>query len=32
MVAPFPDPNVRNLKNSKAQNEDAKAKIEDIGG
>ena len=31
MVTPFPDPNVRNLKNSKAQNEkDAKAKIEDI--
>src|SRR5262249_17362976 len=31
LVTPFPDPNVRNLKNSKAQNEkDAKAKIEDI--
>jgi len=31
LVTPFPDPNVRNLKNSKAQNEkDAKVKIEDI--
>src|SRR6185369_1821640 len=30
-VSPFPDSNVRNLKNSKAQNEkDAKLKIEDI--
>ena len=30
LVTPFPDPNVRNLKNSKAQNEkDAKLKIED---
>src|SRR5215468_4630290 len=30
-VSPFPDSNVRNLKNSKAQNEkDAKVKIEDI--
>jgi peptidyl-prolyl cis-trans isomerase SurA len=30
-VTPFPDPNVRNLKNSKAQNDkDAKLKIEDI--
>jgi peptidyl-prolyl cis-trans isomerase SurA len=31
LVTPFPDPNVRNLKNSKAQNEkDAKTKVEDI--
>src|SRR2546423_13814811 len=31
LVTPFPDPNVRNLKNSKAQNDkDAKTKIEDI--
>jgi peptidyl-prolyl cis-trans isomerase SurA len=31
LVTPFPDPNVRNLKNSKAQNEkEAKAKIEGI--
>ena len=31
MVTPFPDPSIRNLKNSKAQNEpDAKSKIEDI--
>jgi len=31
LVTPFPDPNVRNLKNSKAQNEaDAKAKITDL--
>jgi peptidyl-prolyl cis-trans isomerase SurA len=31
LVTPFPDPEVRNLKNSKAQNEsDAKAKIQDI--
>lgn len=31
VVTPAPDPNVRNLKNSKAQNEnEAKAKIEDI--
>jgi peptidyl-prolyl cis-trans isomerase SurA len=31
LVTPFPDPNVRNLKNSKAQNEkEAKLKIEDI--
>jgi peptidyl-prolyl cis-trans isomerase SurA len=30
-VTPFPDPNVRNLKNSKAQNEkEARLKIEDI--
>ncbi len=30
-VTPFPDPNVRNLKNSKAQNEkEARGKIEDI--
>src|SRR5215813_4537963 len=33
MVTPFPDPNVRNLKNSKAQNDkDAIAKIQDIAG
>ena len=33
LVTPFPDPNVRNLKNSKAQNEkEAKAKIEGIAG
>jgi peptidyl-prolyl cis-trans isomerase SurA len=33
LVTPFPDPNVRNLKNSKAQNEkDARAKMEDIFG
>jgi peptidyl-prolyl cis-trans isomerase SurA len=33
LVTPFPDPNVRNLKNSKAQNEkEARAKIEDILG
>ena len=31
MVTPFPDPNVHNLKNSKAQNDkDARTKIEDI--
>src|SRR5262249_47813718 len=31
LVTPFADPNVRNLKNSKAQNDkDAKTKIEDI--
>src|SRR5207302_6816433 len=31
LVTPFPDPNVRNLKNSKAQNDrEAKLKIEDI--
>jgi peptidyl-prolyl cis-trans isomerase SurA len=31
LVTPFPDPNVRNLKNSKAQNEkDAKSKIEGL--
>jgi peptidyl-prolyl cis-trans isomerase SurA len=31
LVTPFPDPNVRNLKNSKAQNEkEAKLKIEDL--
>ncbi len=31
MVTPFPDPNIRNLKNSKAQNDkDARTKIEDI--
>jgi peptidyl-prolyl cis-trans isomerase SurA len=31
LVTPFPDPNVRNLKNSKAQNEkEAKAKVEGI--
>jgi peptidyl-prolyl cis-trans isomerase SurA len=31
MVTPFPDPSIRNLKNSKAQNDkDAKTKIEDI--
>ena len=31
LVTPFPDPNVRNLKNSKAQNEkEAQAKIRDI--
>jgi peptidyl-prolyl cis-trans isomerase SurA len=31
LVTPFPDPNVRNLKNSKAQNEkDARSKIEGI--
>ena len=31
LVTQFPDPNVRNLKNSKAQNDkDARAKIEDI--
>ena len=31
LVTPFPDPNVRNLKNSKAQNEkDATLKIQDI--
>src|SRR5207302_6380717 len=31
LVTPFPDPNVRNLKNSKAQNDkDAKVKIDDI--
>jgi len=31
LVTPYPDPNVRNLKNSKAQNEaDAQAKIRDI--
>ena len=30
-VTPFPDPNVRNLKNSKAQNEkEARAKIEGL--
>ena len=33
LVTPFPDPNVRNLKNSKAQNDkEARAKIEDILG
>ena len=33
LVTPFPDPNVRNLKNSKAQNDkEARAKIEDIVG
>jgi peptidyl-prolyl cis-trans isomerase SurA len=33
LVTPYPDPNVRNLKNSKAQNDkDAKNKIEDIAG
>ena len=33
LVTPFPDPNVRNLKNSKAQNDkEARAKIEDIMG
>ena len=31
LVTPSPDPNVRNLKNSKAQNDrEAKAKIEEI--
>src|SRR5215831_11775393 len=31
LVTPFPDPNVRNLKNSKAQNDkEARTKIEDI--
>jgi len=31
MVTPFPDPSIRNLKNSKAQNDkDARSKIEDI--
>ena len=33
LVTPFPDPNVRNLKNDKAQNEkQAMAKIQDIAG
>jgi len=33
LVTPFPDPNVRNLKNSKSQNDkDALAKIQDIAG
>jgi peptidyl-prolyl cis-trans isomerase SurA len=33
LVTPFPDPNVHNLKNSKAQNEnEAKQKIQDIAG
>ena len=33
VVTPFPDPNVRNLKNSKAQNEtEAKTKIYDLAG
>ena len=33
LVTPFPDPNVRNLKNSKAQNEtEAKTKIYDLAG
>jgi peptidyl-prolyl cis-trans isomerase SurA len=33
LVTPFPDPNVHNLKNSKAQNDkEARTKIEDIAG
>ena len=33
LVTPFPDPNVKNLRNSKAQNEtEARMKIEDISG